>query len=518
MEEVSEKEKRIRAITKLYYSNPKIQEILLNFAKNREISPRYFEGFGKRPDIIQYPSDITGLVQKGATSFHCSEEIWNDALQLNSEISKEQMDELRKNWDLLIDIDSPYFDVSKEAAKLIVELLERYGIKNYGIKFSGSKGFHMIISGESFPEEYEGALRKNSFPDWPRAMTEFIFKEIKPEFRKRVGKIMSFSSLDSKDEGTRISCKRCNEIAKKGALAKMKCPVCNLDVEKRDYKETKRRLRCLNMNCAGVLEIMDKVDYYYCENCKDPENEKIPLSSNRYPESFEEIRGELADKHAELDLVLVAPRHLFRMPYSLHEKTSLSSVVLKKEELENFSPKDADPLKVKIIEYYPVAIKNEGAKLLYDSLKWKNSSVKEQERKTHEKYANLSKSKEYEEIDSSKVEESMFPPPIKKLLKGLKDGKKRGLFVLLTFLRGINYSPEKINLEIREWNKKNEPQLKEGYIRSQIDWHLKQRKKIMPPNYSNDSFYKDIGIIEKMPKHKNPLSEISFEIKKSRNN
>ena len=52
------KEERIRAITKLYYSNPKVQETLVRFSQNREVVPRYFEGFGKRPDTIQYPSDI----------------------------------------------------------------------------------------------------------------------------------------------------------------------------------------------------------------------------------------------------------------------------------------------------------------------------------------------------------------------------------------------------------------------------------------------------------------------------
>lgn len=508
MEEKSEKEKRIRAITSLYYSNPKIQEALLEFAREREVSPRYYEGFGKRPDILQYQSDIMGLVGKGATSFHCSEEIWNDPLSLSSDITREEMDKLRKNWDLLIDIDSPYFDVSKEAAKLVIELFESYGIKNYGIKFSGSKGFHIIVSGNAFPREHEGVKRENAFPDWPRAITEFIFKEIKPEFRKRVGKIMSFSHLEKNEEpSTRITCKRCNDVALKGSLAKFICPVCNMNVERRDYKANKRRLRCLDEKCAGVLEVMDSKDYFYCENCKDPDNEAIPLSSNRHPESFEEIRGELADEHAELDLVLVAPRHLFRMPYSLHEKTSLVSLVITKDQLNSFELRDADPMKVKVMQYYPSNKEDEGKKLLSDALKWKNANVKQEEKKLMDKYNKAVI--EYQEIDSTKVNEKMFPPAIKKLLNGLKDGKKRGLFVLITFFRGIGYSPEKINLDVREWNKKNEPPLKEGYIKSQIDWHLKQKKKIMPPNYSNDSFYKDLGIIDKKPDAKNPLVEVS---------
>ena len=53
---------RIKAITKLYYSNPKIIEAMLKFAQNREVTPRYFEGFGKRPDTLQYASDILELV------------------------------------------------------------------------------------------------------------------------------------------------------------------------------------------------------------------------------------------------------------------------------------------------------------------------------------------------------------------------------------------------------------------------------------------------------------------------
>src|SRR3989338_2732045 len=130
MEEIpkpmSEKEARIRAITRLYYSQPKIQEALLAFGMNREVVPRYFEGFGKRPDILQYPSDIMGLVNNGATSFHASEEIWRDPLAISSDMSTEKLNELRKSWDLLIDIDSKYLDYSKIAAKLMIQAIESF--------------------------------------------------------------------------------------------------------------------------------------------------------------------------------------------------------------------------------------------------------------------------------------------------------------------------------------------------------------------------------------------------------
>jgi len=110
----------------------------------------------------------------------------------------------------------------------------------------------------------------------------------------------------------------------------------------------------------------------------------------------------------------------------------------------------------------------------------------------------------------------MFPKPIKKLLKGLKEGKKRGLFILLTFLRSLNFSPDYLNREIREWNKKNDPPLKEGYVKGQIDWHLRQKRQILPPNYNHANFYKDIGLVDSssMPKEKNPVSEVMRKVRK----
>ncbi len=65
-EEKSEREDRIRKITKMYYSRPEIQKAIFEFSKNRETIPRYFEGFGKRPDSVNYPNELLELVKKGA--------------------------------------------------------------------------------------------------------------------------------------------------------------------------------------------------------------------------------------------------------------------------------------------------------------------------------------------------------------------------------------------------------------------------------------------------------------------
>jgi len=503
-EEISEKEKRIRKITKLYYSNPKVQESLVNFAKDREVVPRYFEGFGKRPDALFYPSDIMGLVNKGATSFHASIEQWNDALQISSDMSQEDAERLRKGWDLLIDIDSPYIDLSKLAAKLVLLALEFHGVRNYGLKFSGSKGFHVIVPGKAFPDESFNSKTKSMFPEWPRAITQFLFNEIEPNFRKEAGKIISFGS--SKEDIIRGYCKNCSREASEGHLVKMKCPVCGLEIERKDQKISKRRLKCLNDKCAGVLEIEENNPYYYCEYCTEDEEGKKTLNSIKNPEAFEKRRGENVSEHAKFDLVLVASRHLFRMPYSLHEKTSLSSIVLSKEELELFSPKDADPLKISIRDFIPKCEEGEARKLLVAAIEWNKIRNMREEREMLNKYSKV-KGK-FEEVDFTGVREDMFPEPIKKLLKGLSEGKKRGLFIIITFLRSLGYSPEKISEKAIEWNKKNSPPLREGYVKSQLDWHFRQKKKILPPNYGNESFYRDLGLLEKKPDAKNPIVEV----------
>src|SRR3989344_7893656 len=135
--DIDHKEERVRSIALTYYSRNDVLDALYKFSEKREISPRYYEGFGKRPDSFQYPSDITQLVKRGATSFHCSEELWNDPLKISTELNIDQYNEIREGWDLVIDIDCNWIDYSKKAALSIIKTLEMFGVRNIGIKFSG---------------------------------------------------------------------------------------------------------------------------------------------------------------------------------------------------------------------------------------------------------------------------------------------------------------------------------------------------------------------------------------------
>ena len=143
------------------------------------------------------------------------------------------------------------------------------------------------------------------------------------------------------------------------------------------------------------------------------------------------------------------------------------------------------------------------------------SKEPEDQEETEEEKAIKKKYESFKSIELKDVPEELFPIPIKKLLKGLKEGRKRGLFVLLTFLRSLNFSPEYINSKVREWNKLNDPPLKEGYVKSQVDWHLKQKKKILPPNYSNDNFYKDLKLLDSPSRFKNPIAEVARRVRKN---
>ena len=499
------KETRIRKLALLYYSRKDILDYMFKFSSQREISPRYFEGFGKRPDSFQYPSDILSFVKKGATSFHCSEEIWQDPLMISTDLSPEELAKIRTGWDLIIDIDCKWIEYSKKAALAIIKALEVHGVKNIGIKFSGSKGFHIIIPWQSFPESLDGIKTSEMFPDWPRAVIGYIKELSRPRLAELISDISDFSNVSG---FTGIKCNTCNQLAEENYSITLKCTMCGKRYAetfispKKEY-ETKKCPHCKNT----LIEV-SKIPFYSCNQCES--------NSIKNPKNFNEsvIAVDLF-KVLGLDLLLVSPRHLFRMPYSLHEKTSLSSVVLTKEQLENFSLIDANPFNVKVNDFSPSPEKDEAKELLIHSLDWQNSSIKDKPLN----FGKFSGKKgDFKPLNISEFEPSLYPPVINNILKGLSDGKKRGLFILLNFLRSIGMSLDKIEIEINKWNKKNIPPLKQGYINSQLIWHSKN-KVVLPPNFDND-IYKEIGVFELdhlSKKVKNPVNYTSLKFKNSIN-
>ena len=162
-----------------HYKREDIQNAILEHSENREIAIKYGDkGFGKRPDILKYKRDILEAAKQGATSFHASEELWKDPLRVDTLMRKEELDELRIGWDLVLDIDSKDFEYSKICTYLLVNALKYHDV-NCSVKFSGNKGFHIGVPFNSFPNEVNGIKTSILFPEGPRRIALYLREFIK---------------------------------------------------------------------------------------------------------------------------------------------------------------------------------------------------------------------------------------------------------------------------------------------------------------------------------------------------
>ncbi len=185
----------------------------------------------------------------------------------------------------------------------------------------------------------------------------------------------------------------------------------------------------------------------------------------------------------KLDTLLISPRHLFRLPYSLHEKSWRASVPVALDKIASFELEMADISQIKkVVPYYPFKARDgEAAELVSLAYGW----VKKKEA------AEPKSQVRYKLIGS--LPEEMFSPTIKELLSGLEDGRKRALFVLIAFMRRCGWGWDEIEEKIEDWNvKKNHEPLSRTYVQGQLRWHKRQPKPIMPPNFSSEQFYKNI--------------------------
>ncbi len=491
---MSLKEKRIREITFIYYSRSDVRKAIFKFAKNRECIPRYYEGFGKRPDTFQYDQDILEQVRRGATSFHCSEELWQDSLEISNELSEQEFNDLRIGWDLLLDIDSPYLEYSKILAQLLIKVLKQlYGIENVGVKFSGSKGFHVIIPWNAFPKEIYNQKTKDMFPEWPRAICGYLKSVLEKKLEQEILEDDSVKELvkkTGKQEQELIvkECIRCHRPAVKKNLITWICPYCKNEIVNLEGSFNNRK-KPICPECRKDLTEKLRKEIYFCEFCQ--------INSEKSPEMFKEEKLETG-KLIEADLILVAPRHLFRMPYSLHEKTALSSIVIDKDKIKDFQMTDAKPFKIDVKEFYPIAKPEEARELLIEALEWKGQKDREEEQvkalpTPFFKKSTTKKNKNFQNVKIPNPKEDIFPPCIKLILKGVEqDGRKRALFILINFFKSLGLDEQELENRISQWNEKNYKPLKQGYIRSQLQWHNRQSARL-PPN-CDKPHYKDLGV------------------------
>ncbi len=201
----------------------------------------------------------------------------------------------------------------------------------------------------------------------------------------------------------------------------------------------------------------------------------------------------------DIDPVLISPRHLFRLPYSLNSKTFLVSLPVKADKIGDFERMQARPDMVKVEnKFLEAGASYEAELLIAETIDWYVRMKQKSERAKERKF----------EITRPVPAES-FPPCIKNILNGLSDGRKRSIFILLNFLRSSKWNWSEIEKFMLEWNAKNKPPLRENYIRSQVRWHRARSKDALPPNCINEGWYKAFGVCKPddvCHKIKNPVN------------
>ena len=435
-----------------YYKREDVQKALVEHGRDKEVAARFNEQFGKRPDILTYPADVLELAKQGATSFHCSEELWTNPLLLVPQMQKNDLEKLRKGWDLLLDIDTDVKDeftrleYSKIAADLIIRELKKHGVKSITAKFSGNKGFHIAVPFEAFPEEMNGKKLKELFPEAPKKIAAYL--------KERIMKTL----------GEKI-----------------------LQHEKGNYDAI--------ANKTGK----SKEDFIYMKQVKGGLESEREMEFN-------------AEPFLVIDTLLISSRHMYRMPYSMHEKSGLVSIPVDVDSILEFSRQTAAPENVKVGSHAfmdrAAAIQEEAKKLLVEAYDFTAKRSVGEGRELGGKQAAY---EEFEEV-VGKIPEQYFPACIKKMLEGVGDGRKRALFVLINFLSSCNYSYNEMEAIIKDWNQKNKEPLPHLYVSSQLSYNRQKSEKVLPPNCSNVSYYKELGIecTPECGRCSNPVAEAKY--------
>lgn len=404
-----------------YYQQDELIERVVKLAEYREVTPTYSNGYGQRPDAVNFPGDFDQFVENGAVAFHFSVEHWRNPLLIDN---VDNHDRLRQGWDLVMDIDcDDSFELAKETAKLVIRELKEHGIESVGVKFSGNRGFHISVAREAFPEKIGGEEISDYYPKLPRGMVNYVRENLKDD----------------------------------------------------------------------MISLVEEYGF----------EEQMETDEGKDPYQVSDIENDWGS------------RHLFRMPYSLHDGSWLVSLPIKPEEIDEFEKSDAEMDKVDFkTDFFIDSEEGEATNLAVQSMDFIHER-QEEKKKEMDKRAD----REFERPEDA-IPEKYFPPTIKNILEGLEDGRKRGLFILINFYRTVGYSWNEIESKIWQWNERNKEALKESYVKTQLRWHRNRDEDVPPPNYDANGYYKDMQVYEgerleeKLP---NPVS-YAFKQAKKRGN
>ena len=494
-----------------HYKRRDIQEEITLHAQDREIAFRYGNrGFGRRPDVIVYPNDILEAVKRGASSFHGSEERWSDPLALVPGMKPKEFQELRIGWDLVLDIDCPVWEHAKIVTDLLIKALQKKGVESISCKFSGNKGFHLGVPFETFPGEVHGKPVETQFPDGVHRIARYLAYLIdSKEMDYSLSKAMLRIGTETIAEQLGISpaelqatvCEKCGQ-AKESSAAATEEYICRNHQCRLFNKSGQGSEAKIKEICPGCGKLRDKVNITL-----QKESERCRHCGGT---SFEERFN--AAVVINLDTQLISARHLYRMPFSMHEKSGLVSVPIDPNKVLAFEKEDAAHDTIEIIEKFrfldrETAKPGEARRLLIDA--WDHwDHIGGIAGKLLEERGETAAKKTFE-IPLEAVPESMFPPCIQLGFKGLRDGRKRFLFSVVNFLHSLGWGYDQIEARLKEWNALNPEPLSGTLIIGQVRSHKQQKKRFPPPNCNNMHYYVDIGICkpdELCNRIKNPVS------------
>lgn len=187
----------------------------------------------------------------------------------------------------------------------------------------------------------------------------------------------------------------------------------------------------------------------------------------------------------DIDTILISSRHLYRMPYSFNEKSGLVSIPVDPDKILEFNIKDAEYQNIKVFEKFITkkTKPNDARQLFVQAFDF---NIKEDEPVFKER-------KEFKGSEET-IPEEYFPPCLNLISKGLVDGKKRALFILINFLGSCGWKHEDIKKYVYSWNERNPEPLKEVYLVGQLRYNKLGKKVRLPPNCKNISYYKDLQI------------------------
>lgn len=426
--EISEEfRQKIRA----HYARPEIQKAMLDAAPDKEIVGSFGgTGYSKRPDILQYPEDISSQVANGITSFHISEETWRNPLELSPGTSKKELAKMRIAWDLLIDIDCPDWDISKLLTHALIQEIKKHDVQHVSVKFSGNKGFHIGIPAESLE------AHPADFPELPQKIAKYLLDRVhKNNIEKDILTILKNKYGEKYEQELEAVFKKPRDILFKG----------------------------------GTLDLFQII---------------------------------------EVDTLLISPRHLYRMVYSVNEKSGLISLPINPDKVLLFEKEIADISNKAFSKFTFLDRTTHGdaKQLVFAAREWETSV----EQKDIESQIEKEKPKRVLEL-SEKIEELYFPDSIKRMLAGnYADGKKRMLFVLQHFLSSVGWTYDEIFERLTEWNATHPEPIRETVFKGQMNYlqqQLKEGKKMLPPNFDNVQYYAElIGLFDDYKKAKNPVS------------